>query len=161
MEQIMCEMCGLKPATMYYKQTINGITAEKHLCADCAEQIKLMPINDMFNPAKFIASIFDDYKPQYKLRVCKCGTTEQEILKNYKFGCAECYNTFKDIAQKFKNNMAIAPHKGKSPKMDIKQSQILALEAKLQNAVQNQNYEEAAKLQKQILDIKNKEGKNE
>ena len=35
-----CEKCGKNEATMYYKETINGVTREMHLCPDCATDRK-------------------------------------------------------------------------------------------------------------------------
>ncbi len=47
-----CEKCG-KEANYYYKETINGKTTERHLCADCAREEGLTGAfdwreNDMF-----------------------------------------------------------------------------------------------------------------
>ena len=33
-----CEKCGKNEATMYYKETINGVTREMHLCPECAQK---------------------------------------------------------------------------------------------------------------------------
>ena len=36
-----CEKCGKNEATMYYKETINGVTREMHLCPECAQKENL------------------------------------------------------------------------------------------------------------------------
>ena len=33
-----CEKCGKNEATMYYKETVNGVTRELHLCPSCAQK---------------------------------------------------------------------------------------------------------------------------
>ena len=33
---MMCQNCGKSPATTHVKRTVNGKTAEWHLCAECA-----------------------------------------------------------------------------------------------------------------------------
>ena len=33
-----CEKCGKNEATMYYKETVNGVTREMHLCPECAQK---------------------------------------------------------------------------------------------------------------------------
>lgn len=33
-----CEKCNQNEAQFYYKETVNGKTTEKHLCADCAHE---------------------------------------------------------------------------------------------------------------------------
>ena len=34
-----CEKCGKNEATMYYKETVNGVTREMHLCPECAQTV--------------------------------------------------------------------------------------------------------------------------
>ena len=36
-----CEKCGKNEATMYYKETVNGVTREMHLCPECAQKENL------------------------------------------------------------------------------------------------------------------------
>ena len=36
-----CEKCGKNEATMYYKETVNGVTREMHLCPECAKKENL------------------------------------------------------------------------------------------------------------------------
>ena len=36
-----CEKCGKNEATMYYKETVNGVTRELHLCPECAQKENL------------------------------------------------------------------------------------------------------------------------
>ena len=33
-----CEICKKNEAQFYYKESINGKTTEKHLCAECAHK---------------------------------------------------------------------------------------------------------------------------
>mgnify|MGYP000478331214 CR=1 FL=1 len=37
-----CEKCGKNEATMYYKETVNGVTREMHLCPECAQKENLI-----------------------------------------------------------------------------------------------------------------------
>ena len=36
---MLCQNCGKNEATTHIKQVINGDTAERHLCSDCAEHL--------------------------------------------------------------------------------------------------------------------------
>lgn len=36
----MCQMCGKRPATVFIKNSYNGKTVEKELCAECAAQLQ-------------------------------------------------------------------------------------------------------------------------
>ena len=35
-----CQHCGKHEATFYYQSTVNGRTAQAHLCAACAEELQ-------------------------------------------------------------------------------------------------------------------------
>ena len=36
---MLCQNCGKNEATTHIKQVINGDTAERHLCSECAEHL--------------------------------------------------------------------------------------------------------------------------
>ena len=40
-----CEKCGKNEATMYYKETVNGVTREMHLCPAAIWMQGLLPVN--------------------------------------------------------------------------------------------------------------------
>ena len=41
-----CEKCGKNEATMYYKETVNGVTREMHRCPECAQKENLRALLD-------------------------------------------------------------------------------------------------------------------
>lgn len=171
-----CCVCG-KPATVCKKETINGVTKVSYYCDEC---LALMEnghpfdnlISAMFN---FNGSAFGGAKP--KTRVCQCGMTEREILNSGKFGCSECYNVFRDIAENYVNTRGYLAHKGKAPKVykseqsnkqvvneqnTTKQKpQVTPLEklkAELALAVKEERFLDADRIAKQIATL-NGEGK--
>ncbi|MEG1609208.1 MAG: hypothetical protein RR348_05005, partial [Clostridia bacterium] len=110
----MCEMCGMRAATFFIKKNINGVVTEKHLCAHCAEKLqKSDAFNEIFDGVNLFSGLFDEQPTMTKMRVCKCGTTEKDVIDNMKFGCSECYNTFRDIAKKFVGKLGGNTYVGK------------------------------------------------
>ena len=56
---MLCQNCGQKPATTFFKKTINGETSEIHLCADCAKQQGLSMWNGLgFDLGDFWGTLF-------------------------------------------------------------------------------------------------------
>lgn len=167
MNEQLCEMCGLRQATIFYKQTINGVTMQKRLCAECAKKLQTDGSAGFWNPIDFLNDFIAEKRPRGKMRVCKCGTTEEEVLRLGKFGCDECYKTFSDIADKYIHGMGGATkHNGKHPdavpdtlpKVENKElSELERLKRKLEKAVEEEDFLLAADLKKKIIALEAKE----
>ena len=87
---------------------------------------------------------------------CKvCGHSLSDFRKSGRFGCGECYNTFRPTAQTvLKQVHANSTHCGKIPSKSgeelRKRRKIEALKRELAAAVKAEDYEKAAMLHKQI-----------
>ncbi len=55
-----CEKCNKNEANYYYRETINGKTTEKHLCADCAKEEGLTSAFD-WDRQDFFGDFFGDF----------------------------------------------------------------------------------------------------
>lgn len=171
-ENYYCCICG-KPATVCKKETINGVTKEYYYCEECFSKAE-----SGHSLENLISAMFDfgggfatsPLKP--KMRVCQCGMTERDVLNGGKFGCSECYNVFRDIAENYVNRRGSLAHKGKVPRKKAvaggtknatempktTQSPIAKLKADLALAVKEERYLDADKISKQIAALE-KEGK--
>ena len=75
-----CEKCGKNEVTVYYRETVNGKTTEKRLCADCAREEGLdhafetemddifRELDCFFSPSLFLPRLFapvfsGEYRP--------------------------------------------------------------------------------------------------
>lgn len=181
----MCDMCGMHEATIFFKKTINGVTTEKNLCPHCAaivEQNNL--VDDVLGEGSLISQIFgmqSCLSPKKNLRVCpNCGISDREVAETGKFGCSECYEAFRDLAERYVSELggrvyaghkeAIAqdaakreekvaksePIKEKRSKPDPKQSELERLQALKKQAVEREDYLTAAKLNEQIKALSQK-----
>ena len=53
-----CDRCGKNEATFYYKSNINGKVAQVHLCPQCAEELGY---TDSFRSAGMTGGLFGDF----------------------------------------------------------------------------------------------------
>ncbi len=110
---------------------------------------------DFFSGANFFpsATVYRDVP-----RCPICGESFSDFKRTGKLGCSECYNTFKfPLAEVLRQVHRNPIHHGKIPgnmRAEFSKKQRLTeLKVSLQEAVKCENYEEAAKLHKEILEI--------
>ena len=162
---MMCEDCGIRPAKFHLMTIINGDRVERNLCPTCmAKHQKQIPGIDFSNLAGILNSILEGHNAQeqtrqeeeYESYVCEqCGMTYAEFQKCGMLGCANCYQAFKTpmtaLLQRVHGNTQHAGrvpggvHSGTSIRMNIDR-----LRQKLQKAVADEEYEQAAKLRDTI-----------
>lgn len=162
---MMCEDCGIRPAKFHLMTIINGDRVERNLCPTCmAKHQKQIPGIDFSNLAGILNSILESRKPEEPegrdsefdgLACEQCGMTYAEFKKCGMLGCADCYQAFKTpltaLLQRVHGNTQHAGrvpggvHSGTSIRMNIER-----LKAKLQKAVADEEYEQAAKLRDTI-----------
>ena len=162
---MMCEDCGIRPAKFHLMTIINGDRVERNLCPTCmAKHQKQIPGIDFSNLAGILNSILENRSTreseradaEYDALVCEqCGMTYAEFQKCGMLGCANCYQAFKTplnaLLQRVHGNTQHAGrvpggvHSGTSIRMNIDR-----LKEKLQKAVADEEYEQAAKLRDTI-----------
>lgn len=118
----------------------------------------------------FFSDFFDDFdffptKQVYKdVKTCPiCKSTYTQFQKTGKLGCSECYKTFREpMTITLKQIHSNAVHTGKVPSRcsgDLKRTRLYdSLKKQLAISVQNEDYETAAKLHKEIREMES-EGK--
>ena len=119
---MLCQNCGKNEATTHIKQFINGDMAESHLCSDCASHLGY---SDMFsgfglNLSELFGGFLGDMMPSISSgkspRCSKCGTSFDEIARDGRVGCADCYRTFYDkLLPSIQRIHGKAKHAGKVP----------------------------------------------
>ncbi len=163
---MMCEDCGIRPAKFHLMTIINGDRVERNLCPTCmARHQKQIPGIDFSNLAGILNSILENKSDareqvrsdaEYEGLVCEqCGMTYAEFQKCGMLGCAACYQAFKTpmsaLLQRVHGNTQHAgrvpggAHNGTSIRMNIDR-----LRQKLQKAIDDEEYEQAAKLRDTI-----------
>lgn len=164
---MLCQMCGKKIATTYFKKNINGEITEMHLCGDCAAKQGLGSMFDNFgfDLGDFWGSLFSEPATRQiadTLRCEGCGHTFSEIAETGRAGCPTCYTTFYDrLLPSIQRIHGKTRHTGKVPagagEELKKEKEIDKLHRELSECIAKQQYEKCATLRDRIHELE-KEG---
>ncbi|MGF9712536.1 UvrB/UvrC motif-containing protein [Paenibacillus naphthalenovorans] len=169
---MLCQECGKKQATLHFTKIMNGEKTEFHICETCArEKGELIPgtpngfsIHNLlsglldFEPSTTPGTLANKVQPS---RCEHCGLTYSQFSKVGRFGCSECYKYFGEkLDPLFKRVHGNIIHTGKVPKRSgglIKyRREIDRLKKELLLSVENEEFEQAAKLRDQIRELEKK-----
>ena len=164
---MLCELCKQAQATVHLTEIINDQMSELHLCETCANQ-KGAQVESHFGLADLLSGLADFSKTsepeEGATKACAaCGMTYDDFRKVGRLGCAECYPTFKRSLGSLLKRIHGSPlHVGKSPLRLLKsakvaKSELLELKRKLERAVEQEAFEEAARLRDQIRRLEQQE----
>ena len=163
---MVCNVCGQTEATIHLTEIMNNEMIEIHLCETCAEQ-QGTEFKTHFNFNKLLAGLAADLsaglKPERGARlVCKtCGMTQEDFGRTGRLGCADCYRTFeKFLIPLLKRVQREVQHVGKVPTRApgaVRYSANLReFQERLRRSIQNEAFEEAARLRDQIRELEEK-----
>lgn len=158
---MVCSECKVNPATIHITNIVNGVKKEMHICAECAKKyeslggFKFVNDNDLFMP--LLSFGLDEATP--KVKACPtCGTRLSDFNKSGYLGCANCYSSFGDsLKAVIKRVQGSLKHVGKIPLDNSEVSQIREYErlsAELKKAVEEERYEDAAKIRDKLRKIR-------
>lgn len=170
---MLCEHCHKREATMHYTQVINGQHTEAHLCAECASKDPLLGRHAMGRMGPLMGSFFENAlfrdwwrEPEGRfgeISCPSCGTTLDMISHENMMGCPECYETFREkLKPFFRKTQEGTKHVGKvpgSPEEHTDESvspEVKALREKLASLIEEENYEEAARIRDEIKQLTSK-----
>ena len=161
---MICEECNINEATVHMTKIVQGQKEVMHLCESCAMKNESLIFQNPFSIQNFLAGLMDMdsnfIKSPYGtgIECSQCGKSYNDFKKVGKLSCDKCYTTFKPqlkhIIRKIHGN---SHHTGKIPKRlgkGIKlKRQINDLKIELQRAIEEEDFEKAAKLRDQIRDL--------
>ena len=154
-----CHDCDSQ-ATVHLTQILNGQMHKMDLCESCAQA------KGVTNPENLsIGSLMEKSDLESESvsgsMVCEsCGTTHQDFKKGGRLGCEACYHVFRPVLDPLLDGMhAGTKHLGKIPsgsesRVRFEQS-IDDLRRELQDAVEKEDYENAAELRDRLRDLEN------
>ena len=169
-----CDVCGKNPATVHLTEIVDEQMSELHLCEECARK-KSSQMEQQFGLSDLLAGLANfDKAPgaagedkETAMKCPGCGLTYKDFKKVGRLGCGECYNSFKKyLAPLLKRIHGANLHYGKCPvkavtKGSKKKPELQDLRCKLQKAIENEEYEEAARLRDQIRQMQEKRNAEE
>jgi protein arginine kinase activator len=156
---MLCNICKKAEATVFLTH-IEGQKPQKlDLCEVCAKE-KGVSDNPSFSFADLLLGLGASQEiassaEGVDLRCPQCGYTQADFKKAGRFGCSECYHTFAEGLEGLLKSMHKGTrHTGKVPQA-IRQSrdlsdQLKGLQRKLDKAIVDEDYEQAANLRDEI-----------
>lgn len=162
-----CDICGKKKATVHLTEIVDEQMSELHLCEDCARE-KSVQMEQQFGLADLLAGLTDFGKQikdveKVKLKCPNCGLMYDEFRKAGRLGCSQCYKSFQEyLVTLLKKIHGSSQHLGKvpvnvPPSVKTKIDSLQELRGQLLRAIQNENFEEAARLRDQIRELEKEE----
>ncbi len=154
-----CEKCNEREATVLYKQTRNGVSTAAHLCAECAAKAQSEAGFSVGFPfgGDLFGNLFGISAPGKMPagKRCECGAAFSDVRRAGKVFCAKCYETFSsELEPTIHSLYGKAVHVGRAPAKKAaardKQNRLLQLKKDLRTAIEQENFEDAAKLRDEI-----------
>jgi protein arginine kinase activator len=160
-----CDYCD-KKATVFLTQLAEGQMKKICLCESCAKERGVTDPTG-FSMADALLGNFQKavsgtvtaptaVKPMGSGKHCpQCGFSMEDFQKVRRFGCASCYKVFaSELAPMLRGMHKGATHVGKVPQGLIEShfriQRIEELQAKLDQSIASESYEEAAELRDEI-----------
>jgi protein arginine kinase activator len=148
-----CQRCP-KQATVHITEVLSaGGYEEVHLCEECARKY-LHPAASKKSNTKTTSNT-DDLSE----KTCEiCGLKFVEFRNAGRFGCQHDYDQFREeLTPLLESIHGVAKHEGKTPrslpKQKSTQAELNTLRKKLQQAVNQEHYEEAAQIRDRIRQL--------
>jgi len=167
---VLCDVCGKNPATVHFTEIIDNQMQELHLCEECSRQ-KSVQMEQQFGLSDLLAGLVEFEKPSKELEAAtnikceNCGLTYSDFKKIGRLGCSECYSVFKKyLGPLLKKIHGSSMHMGKTPAKVTKvlksKIDLSGLRYKLQKAIEEEAFEEAALIRDQIKELEKKQQKD-
>ena len=177
---MLCTNCNKNEAELNIPAIINGVPAEFNLCMECSQNMikDVAPVsidNLIKGVVKSIHSMTGGVVPVGSIKLgaitnhkqkrrkasgpcLVCDLTYEEFKSSGKLGCEACFRVFsKEIVALIENVQGSTKHEGKFPKrfgtVMRQQREVSNLRTNLERAINDENFEEAARLRDQIRDL--------
>jgi len=150
---VQCQRCNKQPATIHLTEIVQNEKHERHLCEECARE-EGIAIKANINLQDILSGMVQAHETAGKeanLTCPDCGITYAEFRNQGRLGCPHDYEVFAEpLAEVLERVHGAAEHRGKWPSQvgaDLaNQRQMMQLRRQLQEAVEGEQYEEAARL---------------
>ena len=153
---MLCEECHKNPATVVITVLAGNETTTRHLCPECMEKMeKSIATGDMSSFLSALLSVLSREPREEALRCSACGLSYAEFQNTGKLGCAHCYVDFaKQLKPLLVRVHGRSQHAGRVPRSREDQRKLeqclSALRTRMEQAVNAENFEEAASLRDEI-----------
>lgn len=163
---MFCEECKKNLANVHLTKIDNGDLVKAHLCEECAKSFA-PPVNMGFSNLfitlpELLSAVLSSLEivedPSIKEapdRCAICDSSFNDLRETGRFGCPNCYSTFKDQIRPILTKIhGQSEHRGRVPNKESEKIQsrieLRNLRSELESCVKNEDYERAAMLRDEI-----------
>jgi len=163
----LCQRCNQAKATVHVTDTVPE-KRERYLCEDCAEKENIIIKQKHQNPNDILQQFIKHKvgatgKALDDLTCPQCGMTFREFQAKGQLGCPNDYTVFQAFLMPLieRAHEGATHHVGKVPPTEgttvQRQTGLQRLRRELQDAVEQENYEQAARVRDQIRQMETHE----
>lgn len=166
---MLCQLCGKRTANVCINIDINGTKTRRFICEQCAEKRKLRE-----NPTgAAILALMNDIRAanaengsdsnENEDKCCSsCGIHYKDFARTSELGCPDCYESFSDELIPILQSITKPPQSTAEPVAHnnatvSRQDDIMKLKHILEQCVEREDYENAAKLRDKIAQLEAEE----
>jgi protein arginine kinase activator len=160
---VKCQLCE-ESATVHLTEIVNGKKKEKHFCQECAQKQEILKQQEL-NLTAILQSVIGQHvggqtDELSRLTCPSCGIKYMEFKAAGRCGCPLDYQVFREpLLPLLERIHRGCRHVGKIPPHAVKhagkQAELRDLRQKLRSAVEQEAYEEAARLRDLIRQKEN------
>ena len=157
-----CEACGVEGATVELTQMEDGEMRKWHLCEACASQDGFN-VQDPISLTEILFGAGGEMSPvsQPEKACPNCQLRRADFKKTSRLGCPECYEVFqRELAPVLDAMHKGDRHVGRVPRREQVSAEIAALQSRLKEVIDDQNFEEAAVIRDQIQQLETEHAKD-
>ncbi|MFH1394730.1 MAG: UvrB/UvrC motif-containing protein [Candidatus Omnitrophota bacterium] len=165
---MICNICGMREATVHLTEVVNDKVTKLHLCEECAKA-KSDEMQSHFGLADLLSGLVDfspsmsegQLKKDLTAKCPVCSMSYYDFQNTGRLGCGKCYETFSDkLSELLKKIHGSDRHIGKVPygsaKAAVNTKSIKELKDELKELVKKEEFEKAALLRDRIRDLEEK-----
>ncbi len=157
---MLCDQCHERDAVLNLTQIVENAVTQLHLCEKCAAERGIEPTVSMpKHPlGEFLHAVQQQTAqlPGDAARCAHCGTSLRDFRASGRLGCARCYGAFdQSLRDLLRRVHGSARHVGRqydvpNPHLLERDAALGELRARLQQAIETEEFETAASLRDQI-----------
>ncbi|MFP4176712.1 MAG: UvrB/UvrC motif-containing protein [Planctomycetota bacterium] len=156
-----CERCGERDATVHITKIVDGEPVQRHFCENCYEEDYEAP---SFSSSDILSQLIGALAPELERvesqRCPDCGINYLEFRQNLTFGCPTDYEVFSEPLDELLEGLhGATKHTGRVPRGTAQRRnrgpRLEMLRRELQAAVEEERFEEAARIRDEIAELEN------
>ena len=157
---MLCQSCGQRQATVQLTRNVKGQEFDQYLCDRCAAMTGQTPdpgwgspfgsIHPGPSPFGYPAHPGSPRREPAGLVCPSCGETERQLKETGLLGCEQCYDTFAAVLDPVFRRVQGHTRHIEAPGESHKSDELAELRQRLDAAIREEAYEEAAGIRDEI-----------